>query len=210
MPVILVGGGGHGGVVLEVCRAAGVAVVGVIDDDAGCAVGRASDGVAWLGRTDDFVLPAGTGLLLGVGCLAARGRLLERLGARIGAGRFAPAVAHPSAVVSRGARLGDGAVVMPGAVVNRGAGVGAHAIINTRAVVEHDCVVGANAHLAPGSVLGGGATVGGGTLVGIHACVLPGVRVGDGCVVGAGAVVVSSVADGDRVAGVPARVLARR
>ncbi len=201
MPVILVGGGGHAGVVLDACRASGVRVVGVVDDDGRCPVAAAADGAAWLGRLDGFVVPAGAGLVIAVGDLGLRRRLIGLLDPAL----VAPAVVHPAAVVSPGATLADGVVVMAGAVVHRGAGVGRHAIVNTRAVVEHDCTVGENAHLAPGSVLGGGSRVGADTLVGLQAGVLPGVCVGAGCVVGAGAVVVRGVGDGERVVGVPAR-----
>mgnify|MGYP003663020963 CR=1 FL=1 len=207
MPVILIGGGGHAGVVLEVCRAAGVPVVGVVDDDRACPVATAADGVAWLGPVDGFVMPPGTGFLLAIGDLAARARVLAAMDPALAVGLAAGAVVHPSATVSGTARLGDGVVVMAGAVVNRHAKVGMHGIVNTRAVIEHDCRVGANSHLAPGSVLGGGVWVGEGTLVGLQAGGLPGVRVGDGCVVGAGAVVVGDVADHTRVVGVPARAV---
>ncbi len=50
-------------------------------------------------------------------------------------------------------------------------------------------------------------SVGRGASIGSGAVILPGVRIGDGAVVGAGAVVRSDVAPGQRVAGVPARVL---
>lgn len=43
--------------------------------------------------------------------------------------------------------------------------------------------------------------------VGLRALILPGVTLGKGCVVAAGAVVTKSVAPGDTVAGVPARVI---
>lgn len=200
--VILIGGGGHAGVVLDACRAAGVAVVGVVDDDPGCPACRGADAPAWLGAIGTGLAPQAR-WVVAIGDLATRRRVLGGLDPR-GA---APAVVHPGAVVSPTARLGAGVVVMPGAVVNRNAEVGPHAIVNTRAVVEHDCVVGENAHLAPGSVLGGGVRVGPHTLVGIQAGVIPGVRIGDRCVVGAGAVVTRDTGDGETLVGVPARVV---
>jgi sugar O-acyltransferase (sialic acid O-acetyltransferase NeuD family) len=202
-PVILVGGGGHAGVVLDACRAAGIVVVGVVDDDPDCQLAKAADGVAWLGRPGGFVPPDGAGLLLTLGDLGVRRRLL----ATIDPGLVAPAVVHPAAAVGSGVVLGDGVVVLAGAVINRDARIGAHGIVNTGSIVEHDCVVGENCHLAPGSVLGGQVTVGNDTLVGIRAGVRPGVRIGRGCTVGVGAAVVGDVADGLTVVGVPARAI---
>jgi UDP-perosamine 4-acetyltransferase len=203
MPLILIGGGGHAGVVLEVCRAAGVPVAGFVDDDPGCPLAAAADAPAWLGRCDGFAMPAGTGYLIAIGGLAARRRVLAGLDPALAAG----AVVHPAAWVSPTARLGDGVVVMAGAVINRQAAIGDHAIVNTRAVIEHDCVVGANTHLAPGSALAGGVAVGADTLIGMQASVLPGVVVGAGCRVGAGAVVTRDVPDGVTVVGAPARAV---
>ncbi len=198
--VILIGGGGHAGVVLDVCRAAGVGVVGVVDDDRGCGLVRA--GLDWIGPLG-CDLPDGGRWVLAIGDLGARRRALGGLDG----GRRCGAIVHPSAVIGSDVELGDGTVVMPRAVINRGARIGIDGIVNTGAIVEHDCVIGDNAHLAPGSVLGGGVRVGGGTLVGIGACVIPGMVIGRGCVVGAGAVVVRGVGDGERVVGVPARGL---
>lgn len=203
MPVILVGGGGHAGVVLDACRAVGVAVLGVVDDDSGCRLANAPDGVAWLGRPGGFVPPKGAGLILTIGDLAVRRRVI----ATIDPGLMAPALVHPAAVIGSGVVLGDGVVVLAGAVINRDARIGAHGIVNTRAVIEHDCVIGENCHLAPGSVLGGGVRIGDDTLVGIQAGVRPGVRIGRGCTVGVGGAVVEDTEDGLTVVGVPARAI---
>lgn len=208
--IILIGGGGHAGVVLDACRAAGRRVVGVYDDDRGCAVCRADDGVPWMGPLDDARSIRDAAWIVALGDLARRRAVIDRIENAAGGCGAADAVVHPSAALGSGVRLGVGAVVMAGCVVQRGVSIGAHAIVNTGAVVEHDCVVGDNTHVAPGSVLGGGVRVGPGTLVGIRAGVIPGVRIGDGCVVGAGASVIGDLEDGVTAVGVPARALSRQ
>lgn len=200
--VILIGGGGHAGVVLDVCQAAGLHIVGCMDDNPDCALANA--GIDWLGPIDTLIdRPADADFVVAVGDLTERARVIGMLEPD----HISQAVAHPSAVVSPGASLGRGVVVLPGAIINRNAVIGHHAIINSGAVVEHDCVIGANTHVAPGAVLGGGVMVGERTLIGIRAAVLPGKKIGTECVIGAGAVVTGDVSAGEQFVGVPARAI---
>lgn len=120
-------------------------------------------------------------------------------------GLSAVAMVHPTAVVSRSARIGPGTVVMPQAVLNADSHIGENCIINTGAVVEHDCLTGNHVHVSPGAVLGGGVKVGERVHVGMSAAILPGIEIGEGAVIGAGAVVVKAVPPGLTVVGVPAR-----
>jgi sugar O-acyltransferase (sialic acid O-acetyltransferase NeuD family) len=200
--IALVGGGGHALVVEHVARVRGMHVRGFFDDDAGAPCGRKT-GLKHLGTLQDAARAA-CPLILAMGDLATRRRTLSVLGTR----EFAGVWWCDAAVVdAASACMGIGVFLGVQSVVQAWARVGAHAIINTGAIVEHECEVGENAHVAPGAVLGGRVRVGSDTLVGIGARVLPGVVIGRGCVVGAGAVVTRDVADGARVAGVPARVI---
>jgi UDP-perosamine 4-acetyltransferase len=209
MKVLLYGAGGHARVVLDAARRQGLDVVAAIDDRADLH-GSTIDGVDIVGgdgALDDLRLRGVEGAVLGVGSIdAAPGRaaVYERLAAR----RFAlPVVQHPSAVVASTALLGDATVVFAGAVINPHARVGRNVILNTASVIEHDCVVGDHTHISPGALLAGGVQIGEGTHVGIGAIVIQGVRIGANAMIGAGAVVIRDVADGQRVAGVPARAL---
>lgn len=203
--LILVGGGGHAGVVGQCAHLVGIEVVGIFDDDRSAKMLHRPPPPrvpAYLGGLDDFVGRAPGGWLMCVGDLGVRGRVL----ARYDEGASGPMI-HPSAFVAPDAELEEGVFVGPMAVVHSGAKVRAHGIVNSGAVVEHDCVVGYNAHIGPGSVVGGGVRIGRGTLVGIGSTVLPGMSIGVGVVVGAGAVVVHGVEDHAVVAGNPARVM---
>jgi UDP-3-O-[3-hydroxymyristoyl] glucosamine N-acyltransferase len=79
------------------------------------------------------------------------------------AARTRPAVqagVHASAVVSAGARLGQGVEVGPLAVIEAGAVIGDHARIGAHCVIERDAVVGEHTRLAPRVVLGYGCRIG--------------------------------------------------
>lgn len=208
------GGGGHGKVVADLVRAAGYALGGFVDRDAS-RLGRVVEpGGARVVMTEEaFLLEAAggrcageaDGVTLGVGDNAARHACLRRIGEL-----SAPALIHPSAVVSPSARLGRATVVLPLAAVNAAAVVGQAVIVNTRAVVEHDCVLGDAAHVSPGAVLAGGVRVGERSWIGANAVVIQGVTVGRDVVVGAGAVVIRDVPDGATVVGNPARAIQTR
>jgi sugar O-acyltransferase (sialic acid O-acetyltransferase NeuD family) len=196
LPVIVIGGGGHGRVVIEALRRAGSTVIGVIDPERGVSA-LLPDGVAWLGSDEALAAYAPDGHVLanGVGSIGdtARRRVFERLKA---AGYGFVRVEHPAATIAQaGVSLGEGAQVMAGAVVQPGTRIGANAIINTRAAVDHDCVIGDHAHIAPGAVLCGDVVVGGDTHVGAGSVVIQGRRIGAGCLIGAGAIVLRDVPD---------------
>ena len=212
LTVMLWGAGQHGCAVAEYVRAAGWTVAGFIDDDE---AKRAS-----------IVDAAGVRVLLTtrelLGCLAGESdwpvqvdRIIPTVGDNAtrlrhahALGPFlAPALVHPSAVISPTARLGDGSVICPLALVNTKAELGRAVIVNSSSVIGHNGWVGEGAHVGPGVVLTGAVQVGARTFVGSAAAAIPGVRIGADVIVGAGAVVLRDVPDGATAVGVPARLL---
>lgn len=201
--VVLIGGGGHALVVAETAQAAGLRIAGFLDDDPNAPLARRL-GIERLGPLGAWAsVPSEARLVLAIGNLSIRSRVL----AGVDAERVAPAIVHTSAVVSPSAVLGKGVCVGPAAVIQTCARVDDHAIINTGAIVEHECHVGFNSHVAPGAVLGGRTRVGNCSLVGLGSRVLPEIAIGARAIVGAGAVVIHHVSDGATVAGCPARPL---
>jgi len=207
--VLVFGASGHGKVVADVASAAGLEILGFVDDDPerrkaglwdlpvlGWEEARAR---RWEGQR-----PA---IALGIGDNRARERVFERVRA---SGFEVLTVVHPSAVVAIRARLGAGTVVMALVAVNPDAKVSEGVILNTGCVVEHDCRVGRFAHLSPNGALGGGVEIGDRAHLGLGAMVLPLVKVGSDVRVGAGAVVTKDVPPGTTVVGMPAKPLSPR
>jgi UDP-perosamine 4-acetyltransferase len=196
LPVIVIGGGGHGRVVIEALLGAGVTVAGVIDPHPGVAAGLPAV-VPWLGGDDALAAyrPEEYRLANGIGGIGEphRRAAYERL---IAAGYDFIRVQHPSATVARsGVVLGEGCQIMAGAVIQTGVRIGADAIVNTRAAIDHDCSLGEHCHVAPGAVLCADVTVGAGSHIGAGAVIIQGVRIGSFSIVGAGGIILSDVPD---------------
>lgn len=116
-------------------------------------------------------------------------------------------IAHPTAVISPSAVIGNGTVVMPHALVNAGAMIGNHCIINTGAIVEHDNVIGHYTHLCPNATLTGNVAIGDGVQIGASATVIPGINVGHWSVIGAGSTVIKDIPAHRKVVGSPTRFI---
>ena len=97
--------------------------------------------------------------------------MLKLLPVLYAAPRREPGV-HPTAVIGRGAELGDGATVEPFAVIGAGATIGARAWIGAH------CSVGAGVAVGEDSRLHDGVTLYPGAVVGRRATLHSGVRVG--------------------------------
>jgi sugar O-acyltransferase (sialic acid O-acetyltransferase NeuD family) len=203
LPLVLIGAGGHGRVLVALLRAAGRPVLGVCDPTlAASAVSRWED-LRVLGDDSalDFLPPDRVALVLGVGQLAT-GTLRPRLYATLRARGYGfPALLHPTAWVAPGVVLGEGVQVMAGAVIQPGCEIGENSIINTRASVDHDCRIGCHVHVAPGATLCGTVTVEEGAFIGAGATVIQGLKVGARAVVGAGVTLARPLAPATTVMG---------
>lgn len=114
---------------------------------------------------------------------------------------------HPSAILSKRSRIGEGTVIMAGISVNSDVNIGRHVILNTNCSVDHDCVLADYVHISPNAALAGDVIVGEGTHVGIGASIIQGIRIGRWCTIGAGAVIIKDIPDGCTVVGNPGRIV---
>ena len=205
--LLILGAGGHARAVADIATECGWQVAGFTDRAGAPArpdvLGDDAQGVALFraGKVD--------GAVVGVGntALARRAELFELLKS---AGATIPPLVHPRAMVSRTAKIGDGAVVSAGCAIGPAVEIGANAVLYSHVVAEHDCRIAEHCYLSPGVMLSGSVTIETGAFLGAGAVVLPGLTVGKGAMVGAGAVVTTDVREGLTVIGVPARPRAGR
>ncbi len=201
-PLVILGAGGHGRVVLDAARSAGLCPAFFVDDaphteQLDGVVVHPTDHPEWLGLVRFRFVVA-------IGHNATRSGLFQRL---LGRGGEAVSVIHPAAVISKRATVGPGSVAFAGVVVNPGARIGCNVILNTGCSVDHDCHVEDHVHLCPGVRLAGTVTVQVGAMLGTGSVVVPGRTVGAWAMTGAGSVMARDVPARRVVFGNPSRVI---
>jgi UDP-perosamine 4-acetyltransferase len=118
-----------------------------------------------------------------------------------------PILVSKSSKISESVIIGDGSLVMHGAIINPKVEIAENCIINSGAIIEHDCKIGEHVHLASGSVLSGSVRIGRLSLIGANSTIIPGINIGKESIIGAGSVVKNDVPDSTVFAGNPAKLI---
>ena len=205
--IIIIGGGGHGRVLIDLINVSGLyKIVGIVD--AQLVKGEKVSGYFILGN--DAILPElyAQGIknaCIGLGWIKDNHSRVSLYNKVPQIGFAIPALIHPSAIVAQDITIAPGVQIMAGVIVQTGTQIKEDTIINTGARVDHDCVVGKHVHIAPGVTISGGCIIEDGAFIGVGATVIQGVRIGKDALIAAGAVVISDVPDGAFVKGIPAK-----
>lgn len=133
-----------------------------------------------------------------------RRTLIESLG--VDERRFA-IVIHPSASISRHARIGRNVLIMAGVVITSNAVIGNHVCILPNSVIHHDSVVGDWSLIGSNVTVAGAVQIGENCYVASGSTLKNGLILGAGCLIGLGSNVISNVAPMATVVGNPARPL---
>jgi sugar O-acyltransferase (sialic acid O-acetyltransferase NeuD family) len=136
-----------------------------------------------------------------------RRMILQKLG--LPRERFATII-HPSATVSRRAKIGVGTAILHNTVIATDALIGDHVLIQYNATVARDAVIRDFVTMAPGSLIAGSVRLCSGVYLGAGSRVINDVTIHEAALVGLGAVVTCDVVSGATVAGNPARPLLQR
>jgi len=192
-PIILIGSGGHAGVLVEIIKEKAMDIVGIVDPKK--STGERSFGVGIIGD-DDAILnfsPDEVSLVNGLGSLPGkenRWKITKKF--RSKKYDFMSLV-HPRASLSNDVNLGEGVQVMKGCILQHDVSIGEDTIINTGSIIDHDCSIGSNCHIAPGSVLSGGVSVGNNVHIGTGSTIIQNVKIGHNVIIAAGSVIYKDI-----------------
>lgn len=201
--LLIVGAGGHGKVVVEsVTKMKQWDKIAFLDD--AYTEGSQCNDYPILGRLDSYIEFQNDyeDLFVAIGDNKLRLDYMKKFSK---VGFNIPNVIHPSAIISKKAKIEKGIAIMANAVVNSSAIIGNGTIINTLASVDHDCRLYEGVHICPGVSLAGSVSIGKLSWIGIGSSIIEGINIGEEVVVGAGAVVIDDVSKKRVVAGNPAK-----
>ena len=115
-------------------------------------------------------------------------------------------VVHPG-VNTKYVTMGTGNLIYEGALIQPFVKVGDHCVISSNSGVAHESSIGDYCFVGPASYICGKVQIEERVFIGAGARVLPRLKVGKGAQIGAGALVNKSVADGQRIFGIPGRAV---
>lgn len=116
-------------------------------------------------------------------------------------------IIHPSASVSKMAKLGKGVVIFQNVTVTSNVTIGNHIIILPNSIISHDNVIHDYTSITGGVCLSGNVTVGKSCYLGTNCSVRGNVNIGAYSLIGMGSVVLENVPDHSVMVGVPAKFL---
>lgn len=186
-PVILLGAGGHAKVLLSTLKLLSIPVLFAIDPQK---KGLLFDVPIF---PDESRLkkyhPTEIALVNGLGMLPKK-KIRKDLFCRLKkAGYSFRTVIHPTAILAKELKLGEGVQIMAGVVIQPDVIIGENSIINTRASIDHDTVIGAHVHVAPGATLCGSVFLENDVFVGAAATIIQEITLSQSSIVPAGAVI---------------------
>ncbi|MDR1573106.1 MAG: acetyltransferase [Clostridiales Family XIII bacterium] len=114
-------------------------------------------------------------------------------------------IVHPTAVVSRYAEIGCGAIIQSHTILSSNTKIGNHVIINVSSVLGHDAVLEDFVSVMSLCDITGGVHIGKGAYLTSSVAVIPNVRIGEYAYIGAGSTVIKDVNANAIMVGNPAR-----
>lgn len=146
--LLIIGAGGHGKVVAEVAAACGYDNISFLDDNSEEAIGKINEMKAFGSQFENA--------FVGIGNNQFRNKMIKEL---LEIGYEVPVLIHPTAYVSKTAKISAGTVVEPLAIVNANSVIGKGCIVSVGAIVDHDTVLEDCVHVNAGAIVKAGAHV---------------------------------------------------
>ena len=210
--IVIFGASGHGSVVLDCIEKEGkYNVVGFIDSFK--KKGSVQSGYEILGSVYDLPYLKDKynlfGGIVAIGDNWTRQIIVKKINVIIPNFNFISAI-HPSVVIGRNVKIGNGVAIMAGVIINANSRIYDHCILNTYSSLDHDGVMQESSSLAPRVCVGGNLFLDRLSFIGLGSHVIENISIGRHSVIGAGSLVIKNVESFVVAYGNPARMIRKR
>ncbi|MCC4831111.1 acetyltransferase [Shewanella sp. 10N.7] len=194
-PIVVIGGGGHASVLVDILRSQNREILAIICPN-DISERNVFSGIEHLRNDADVLNFSHENILLvnGIGMLP-RSDLKQKLNQYylcLGY-KFATVIAT-SAQVSPFSTIESGVQIFAGAIIQAGVSICEHSVINSGVILEHDCKVGTYNHIAPRATLCGQVSTGNDVFIGAGATIIQNIEIEHRAIVGSGALVTKNLA----------------
>lgn len=204
--IIILGTGGNAIDILDTLNELKETCIGFLDDDK-AKWNKECYGVKVLGPLEDAQAYKDSYFVNGIGNsknFFQKESIIAKT--KISTQRFLTLI-HPTASVSKMAKLGFGSVVLQQVTISSNANIGNHVIILPNSIISHDVSIGDYSSITAGVSISGGVNIGNSCYLGTNSSIISNVTIDDYALVGMGSVVLKDVASKTVVVGNPAKVL---
>jgi sugar O-acyltransferase (sialic acid O-acetyltransferase NeuD family) len=205
--IVVIGSGGFSKQVLEIIEQLNLInqkynLIGIIDDNKSL-IGTRVLGYKVLGDTDYIKWYSQERELYGVIAIAD-GDVRKKISKKLNEVQWVNLV-HPSALISKYAKVGKGNIICAGVVINPDFCMGDHSHINIGSTIGHDVSLLDYVTVMPGSRISGNVTLKSNSVVGTGATIIQGLVIEEDVIIGSGAVVTKNTEQNGVYIGIPAK-----
>lgn len=118
-------------------------------------------------------------------------------------------IIHPTAVVSKHAKIGNGVCIQPFVSVGPNVEIGNHIHIFAQSLIGHNSILKDYCYVANNACIGASVVLEEGAYLGTNCSTLENITIGKWSLVGIGSVVIKSIDDYTKVVGNPSRIIGK-
>ena len=200
MKIIIVGAGGHAAEIEDYLNYSNdnqthigqmYNVVGYLDDNPESYKNYPFK-APYLGSIEDHIIEKDCYYIIAIANIKFRKPVIESLESK---GAEFMSFIHPTATISRSAKIGKGVVIAPNVNIGPMVQIGDFNMINSRSSIAHDTKIGNYNFITPNVCFSGFTTIGDENMFGINSATIPNIKVGNKNTIAAGMILDKSIGD---------------